>query len=161
MRGVLLLALLLFGCGDEALTPTDSSDWDCSENLTDFHRAFVQCVTSMGITTQRPYTAGECEDYAHRNFCVSRKAKENTQLKQAQAEAKKVRAELSKTKALVKKYDRQRLALCATLEGTCIMYEEASKEYQHCEIACTIDDEDLLPLVDKMIAESKKAEKEP
>jgi len=158
-RYLLLLALLLFGCTDMSGT-SDNSDWDCSGDLSDFHHAFVQCTTAMGLATEQPYTAGQCEDYAHRNFCVSRKAKENTQLKQAQAEAKKVRAELSKTKALVKKYDRQRLALCATLEGTCFMYEEASKEYQHCEIACTIDDEDLLPLVDKMIAEMEKAEKE-
>jgi hypothetical protein len=161
MKYVILLALLLFGCGDEALTPTDNSDWDCADNLTDFHRAFVQCVTSMGITTQRPYTAGECEDYAHRNFCVSRKAKENAKLKQAQAEIKLLSTELSKTKKLVKKYDQQRLALCATLEGTCLMYQEESKKDQSCDIACTIGDEDLLPLVDKMIEEKrKKAEKE-
>lgn len=159
MKYIALLALLLFGCGEVSSVP-DSSDWDCSEDPSDFHHAFVQCTTAMGLSTQQPYTAGQCEDYAHRNFCVSRKAKENAQLKQAQAETKKVRAELTKTKRLADRYHRQRNMFCATLMGECIMYGIDTKTDRHCEDACVVNDEDVSKEVDAEIAMEKKAEKE-
>lgn len=160
MTGSVIINAL--GCGpeEEKSSTINNSDWDCSADPSDFHHAFVQCTTAMGLATQDPYTAGQCEDYAHRNFCVSRKAKENAQLKQAQAETKKVRAELAKTKKLAEKYHRHRNIFCATLEGMCIMYGIETKTDKDCEYVCVIDDEDVSREVDKEIALEKKAEKE-
>jgi hypothetical protein len=157
MKYVVLLALLLFGCGDLSV-PTDS-DWDCSDNPAESHRAFIECVTAMSSTEHGPYTASECEDHARRAFCGSKKAKEDAQLKQAQAETKKVRDELSKTKKLADKYHRQRNVFCATLMGECIMYGVDTKTDRHCEDTCVVDDEDVSKEVDAEIAK-KKAEKE-
>lgn len=148
-------------CSDSSSVSADSNDWDCSESTTTAHEAFIDCVRSMSTSAilsekGQVYDASQCEDYAHRNFCVSKKAKENAQLKQAQAETKRVRTELTKAKKLADKFHKQRNIFCAALMGECIMYGVETKTDRHCEDACVIGDEDVSKEVDAEI----KAEKE-
>lgn len=164
MKYLVLVFMLFAACTEDPTPPTDGNDWDCSEVTSSSHQAFVECVTSMGMSTQQAYTPAQCEDYAHRTFCVSRKAKEAAQIKGLKGDLQAASKELAKTKKLTDKYHRQRNALCATLMGTCIMYGIATKADQNCEIACVIGDEDISIEVDEMIAADKKkkptAEKE-